>query len=152
MLEDAKIFPLTSLRSEEGVLVIYKYVYHDCLIIQGKLGAPASAGFLEELIVLRVNKVMFCGGGGVLKKNISLGKFIVVDSAVRDEGLSYHYLKPSREIKANEKVVKTITNYLDGKNIDYVKGKTWTTDAFYRETKGKIKLRKEEGCVIVEME
>ncbi len=31
-------------------------------------------------------------------------------------------------------------------------GKTWTTDAFYRETPGKVALRKQEGCLTVEME
>ena len=34
----------------------------------------------------------------------------------------------------------------------YIKAKTWTTDAFYRETLRKIELRKNEGCVTVEME
>ena len=36
--------------------------------------------------------------------------------------------------------------------INYIKAKTWTTDAFYRETKDKVALRKSEGCVTVEME
>jgi purine-nucleoside phosphorylase len=36
--------------------------------------------------------------------------------------------------------------------IEYIKAKTWTTDSFYRETEGKIELRKSEGCVTVEME
>ena len=31
-------------------------------------------------------------------------------------------------------------------------GKTWTTDAFYRETPAKVKRRKAEGCISVEME
>jgi uridine phosphorylase len=31
-------------------------------------------------------------------------------------------------------------------------GKTWTTDAIYRETRGRRKLRLEEGCEVVEME
>ena len=31
-------------------------------------------------------------------------------------------------------------------------GKTWTTDAFYRETPDKVALRRSEGCVAVEME
>ena len=30
--------------------------------------------------------------------------------------------------------------------------KTWTTDAFYRETKRRIACRKAEGCLTVEME
>lgn len=37
------------------------------------------------------------------------------------------------------------------KRLDYLFALTWTTDAFYRETKDKIKLRKEEGAVVVEM-
>ena len=31
-------------------------------------------------------------------------------------------------------------------------GKTWTTDAFYRETDIEMNLRKSEGCIVVEME
>ena len=34
----------------------------------------------------------------------------------------------------------------------YVLGKTWTTDAFYRETRAKVELRASEGCITVEME
>ena len=30
--------------------------------------------------------------------------------------------------------------------------KTWTTDGFFRETKGKVASRKQEGCAVVEME
>jgi len=36
--------------------------------------------------------------------------------------------------------------------VPYIKAKTWTTDAFYRETPAKIQQRKKEGCVTVEME
>ena len=36
--------------------------------------------------------------------------------------------------------------------IPYVFGKTWTTDAFYRETKNNIEARKKDGCITVEME
>lgn len=34
----------------------------------------------------------------------------------------------------------------------YVLGKTWTTDAFCRETPGMVKRRRDEGCPVVEME
>ena len=34
----------------------------------------------------------------------------------------------------------------------YLTGKTWTTDAIYRETPDKVKLRRDEGCITVEME
>jgi purine-nucleoside phosphorylase len=34
----------------------------------------------------------------------------------------------------------------------YLVGKTWTTDAIYRETPTKIAQRRAEGCITVEME
>ncbi|MFR4292220.1 MAG: hypothetical protein ACLT74_03725 [Christensenellales bacterium] len=36
--------------------------------------------------------------------------------------------------------------------VDFTEGKVWTTDAFYRETRGKVALRKAQGCVCVDME
>jgi uridine phosphorylase len=89
---------------------------------------------------------------GVLQKELAVGHLIIPIAAVRDEGTSYHYVKPSREVAANERIVKIIENTLLEKNIPYIKAKTWTTDAFYRETTQKVAQRKEEGCVTVEME
>lgn len=40
---------------------------------------------------------------------------------------------------------------LQDRGVVYTAGKTWTTDAIYRETKGKIDRRREEGCLTVEM-
>lgn len=61
-------------------------------------------------------------------------------------------MKPSREIYADERVVQTIEETLMEQSVPYIKAKTWTTDAFYRETPSKIQHRKKEGCVTVEME
>jgi uridine phosphorylase len=41
---------------------------------------------------------------------------------------------------------------LQARELRYVVAKTWTTDAPYRETSGKMKRRKSEGCLTVEME
>lgn len=35
---------------------------------------------------------------------------------------------------------------------DHIVGKTWTTDGLFRQTRGKIKRRRDEGCLVVEME
>jgi uridine phosphorylase len=37
-------------------------------------------------------------------------------------------------------------------DADHIMGKTWTTDAIFRETRGNMEKRKELGCVVVEME
>jgi uridine phosphorylase len=75
-----------------------------------------------------------------------------VSAAVRDEGVSYHYLPPSREVTANVDAVTALVKTLDGRDVPYRVGKTWTTDAPYRETANKIARRREEGCLTVEME
>ncbi len=76
----------------------------------------------------------------------------IPESAVRDEGVSYHYIEPSREIECNPYVVSIMENYMKRNKIPYINAKTWTTEAFYRETDAKIDLRVSEGCVTVEME
>ena len=95
---------------------------------------------------------MFCGGGGVLDKNIKVGELLVVEGAIRDEGFSYRYIEPSRYICTDKAVTKKVTDYLDLHKISYLTGLTWTTDAMFRETKALVEQRKAEGAKIVEME
>ncbi len=151
LLDEGKIYQYFTLAGENQV-ILYKFVDSDVLLWHGIIGCPACGGFLDDFIGLGITKVMFCGGGGVLDNNIKVGELLVVDGAIRDEGFSYHYVAPSRIIYANKEVNKTICNYLTEQKIPHLCGITWTTDSFYRETKDKIKLRKEEGAKIVEME
>jgi len=70
----------------------------------------------------------------------------------RDEGTSYHYLPAGREAYPSAEAVTAVTRVLDRHNMPYVTGKTWTTDAFYRETPKRVATRREQGCLTVEME
>ena len=121
-------------------------------LFPGYVGAAGSAAFLDELIALGFTKFIVCGGAGVLRKDIAVGHLVIPTSAVRDEGVSYHYLPPAREVECNPEVVAKIEAEFKRSGIDYIKAKTWTSDSFYRETEKKIELRKSEGCVTVEME
>lgn len=116
------------------------------------VGAPLVAALFEEVIAMGCRKFIAVGGAGVLDRDIQCGKIVVPVSAVRDEGVSYHYLPPSREVSPSTEGVSAIEEVLSAHKIDYIKGKTWTTDAIYRETIGKINKRKEEGCLTAEME
>jgi uridine phosphorylase len=116
------------------------------------VGAPLAAAFLDEVIALGCRRFIACGGAGVLDREIAVGHLVVPTSAVRDEGTSYHYLPPSREVTASPEGVAAIEQVLKSDGVGYVLGKTWTTDGIYRETPEKVKLRKAEGCLTVEME
>lgn len=151
LIEDKRIEHLLTL-SGENDLIVYKFVDSDVAIIHGTIGGPACGGYLDELTGFGVTKVMFCGGGGVLDKSITVGIPMIVTSAIRDEGMSYHYVAPSRYIDTNAEVVKEIENHLNSIGMHYITGRVWTTDAFYRETKSRIQARKEEEAQIVDME
>lgn len=116
------------------------------------VGAPLTATFLDEAIAFGATKFVACGGAGVLDSNIAAGHVMVPTAAVRDEGTSYHYLPASREVEADPGAVAVIEATLLRHSIPFDRVKTWTTDAIYRETPGKVQLRRDEGCSAVEME
>lgn len=136
----------------ENPIPIYRFTDADVLITLGYAGCPSCGGNLDLFNAMGVTKVMFCGGGGVLDKNIEVGQILVVDGAIRDEGFSYHYIEPSRYIYTKSVVTEKIIKYLEDNSVSYIRGLTWTTDAIFRETADRIARRKEEGAKIVEME
>ncbi len=115
-------------------------------------GAPGAAVTLEDLYAMGCKKFIICGGAGALTKGSKIGEIIVPVSAVRDEGTSYHYLAPSREVECHKEAVETVIACLKQMGIPFTTGKTWTSDAIYRETPDMIELRRSEGCITVEME
>ena len=139
---------------EDGVHVIYQMEHNgkSLVVLHPGVGAPVAAGLLDTAIVMGCRKFIACGGAGVLDREIAVGHIVVPTSAVRDEGTSYHYLPASREVEASPEAVAAIERTLKARRVDYLIGKTWTTDAPYRETPNKVQLRRAEGCLTVEME
>jgi len=143
MLSEGRLKKVSEFKTCTVVLPIYETEFDGKLIgiVQGYLGAAGSGAQLEQLIAMGFKKFIVCGAAGVLKKDIQVGHLIVPYSAIRDEGLSYHYLKPSREVVCSKSALQCITKYLKVNEIPFIEAKTWTTDAFYRETDDKIELR-----------
>ncbi|MBP3799075.1 MAG: nucleoside phosphorylase [Ruminococcus sp.] len=114
-------------------------------------GSPAAVGAIEDCImVMDCEKFLAFGGAGCLDKEIAHGKVMVPDEAYRDEGTSYHYAAPADYIKV--KNAGRVAKFMEENGLPYVVGKTWTTDAFFRETRNNFNKRKAEGCISVEME
>lgn len=132
--------------------ILQQYIYKESIVLSyAPLGSAAAGGLLEELIALGVKRVIACGSSGLIG-DFDSKKFLLVTKAIRDEGLSYHYLEPSLYVSTSDKLTKNIESKLTSKGIEFGEGITWTTDAFYRETKSRIEIRKNEGAVAVEME
>ena len=135
-------------------LPLYKVIVFntEVVILHGLGSGPYAAGQMEKLIAMGCRQFMVCGGCGVLSKGSKRGQVYIPVKAVRDEGTSYHYVKPSREIDLPSSVKEQVASFLKKRNISYSCVKTWTTDAMYRETLTSVAFRKQEGCDVVEME
>lgn len=152
LARDGQIAEERTIPGENPVQVYHFTDRPSVLLTLGQVGCPACAGNLDLFNAMGITKVMFCGGGGVLDRDIEVGRILVVDGAIRDEGFSYQYIAPSRVIHTNPAVRDKIVRYLEDHAVPHLCGLTWTTDAIFRETAERIRRRKEEGAKIVEME
>ncbi len=151
--EKGLLTEITSLHSEMGKHPVYRFAtpHGDVALAHPGVGAPLAAGTMEEVIALGARHCIACGGAGVLDSS-PVGGVLVPTAAVRDEGTSYHYLPAAREVALQADVVNAVAATLGEHQVPHRLVKTWTTDAFYRETPTRIAARRAEGCVCVEME
>ena len=154
LVADRRLQHVTDIHTTMGPLPVYKLTHGNTAVTVAHPGmaAPLAAAVMEELIALGCRKFVACGSAGVLDSALPTGTVVVPSSAVRDEGTSYHYVAPAREIAADPHVVQAIESVLLQHGVKHQVGKTWTTDAFYRETRTRVARRKAEGCLTVEME
>lgn len=145
---------VATMRSEIGEHPMYEidFAGERLAVIHPGIGAPMGAAMLEEAIAFGCRKFIACGGAGALDGSLAVGHLVIPTSAVRDEGTSYHYLPPAREVAPSPKAVAAIKKVLKARGHDFMLGKTWTTDAIYRETRKLVDRRRSEGCLTVEME
>ncbi len=115
-------------------------------------GGPLAASDLETLIGLGLREVVVVGGAGVLTDDIGRGELILPSQAIREEGTSYHYLPPHEPARASPALRGRLAAVMDRLNIAYHQGDVWTTDAFFRETTGKVQRFRHRGAVCVDME
>lgn len=140
-------------RSEMGHFPVYSFVRNGVSFcaVQGVVGSASIAMMTDFLIGCGVRKIVACGGCGALD-DIPAGDVIIPICALRDEGASYHYLPPARDIELDREMISALRDTLAEHHVPWLECKTWTTDGFYRETPDMVTHRKAEGCHIVEME
>ena len=145
---------IAELHNATMTFYVYKLVIDgvSLALYQSPVGAPACVGLFEEVAAHGVENILLVGCCGCLENSIEDYSIIIPTSAIRDEGTSYHYIKASDEIELNKNIVSIIEKIMQRNKISYRLGKTWTTDAMYRETREKTERRKSQGAITVEME
>ena len=120
-------------------------------VIQTQVGAAFTASVVEDAgYSFSCDKFILFGSCGGLDRTITAGRLVIPTHACRDEGVSYHYAPAADYIEIrNHDVVAAVMERL---KIPHVKGRCWTTDAFFRETHRNMERRRSEGCIAVDME
>ena len=146
--------PLEPMQSEMPDIPVVQVMVEGIAIalVPTAVGAPMAAAQLEAAIARGGRRFVVCGGAGVLDSEIACGQLVLPTSAIREEGTSYQYLPADRPARPAPAAVEAIRATLDAHGCRYTTGPTWTTDAIYRETRGKIARRRAQGCLTVEME
>lgn len=136
-----KVYPVYLIRHKD---------YEICLV-QAPVGSAPAAQLMDWLIGYGVKEIISTGTCGCLI-DMPESTFLVPVRALRQEGTSFHYVRPSRYIDINPLAISAIEDLFKKRGLKYREVMTWTTDGFYRETKDLVKYRDEEGCSVVEME
>lgn len=116
------------------------------------IGAPISASVTENVIAAGAEAVILLGGGAGLQPDLSPDAAILPTDAIRDEGVSYHYLPAEESVTPTPALVDSLDDALSERDFETPRGPTWTTSAFYRETIPEIEQYRDEGVLTLDME
>lgn len=106
---------------------------------------------VEELAVQGAIEFLILGtAGGITAPRP--GGLVLCTKALRDEGVSHHYLPNSRYALPDRGLVSGLGEAMKKHGISYQSGPSWTIDAPYRESKQELAQYYKEGILTVEME
>jgi uridine phosphorylase len=116
------------------------------------IGAPAAAIVLEELVAFGTSEFISIGTAGCLQPHYGFGEPVVCTGAIRDEGVSHHYLPARKLARPSGPLTTRFSEALAVGGPPPEVGLTWTIDAPYRETLAEARRYQSEGVICVEME
>lgn len=116
------------------------------------VGAPVVGVLVEMFAVWGVARLVWLGIAGGLQPELRTGDLVLVETAVRDEGTSHHYLPSEPTVAASPRLTESVAQAITQANLPYQTGATWSTDAPYRETAVAVRHYQQLGVQTVEME
>jgi uridine phosphorylase len=116
------------------------------------IGAPAAVAQLEVQAELGVERCVSIGTAGGFQADQEPGDVVLITSAVRDEGTSYHYLPAGADAEPDADLTARYGAALEAAGLAYTTGATVTTDAPYRTTGEEIRHHRARGARSLEME
>lgn len=119
------------------------------VLARSHFGGPGIAALVEELSAFGVTELCLWGYCGGLAPDLAVGDCLLAAAALREDGISYHYLEEEDDIVASEWVPAWEA---PARAAHFRSGVIWSSDAIYRETAAKIAAYAARGILGVEME
>ncbi len=116
------------------------------------LGAPQAVLVLEKMVALGVTHVLALGWCGSIHPDVRIGDVVVPTGAVSEEGTSRHYDVSGESARPSEELLAGLRAALASSDLTCHEGCVWSTDAPFRETRGKVLALQREGVLGVDME
>ncbi|MBI3160162.1 MAG: nucleoside phosphorylase [Chloroflexi bacterium] len=116
------------------------------------VGAPVVVAMAEELAAWGVREFALLSWAGGLQPDLEEARKVVIVDALRDEGVSQHYLPDGKTCAADVALTDRLRATLDKRGLAHRAGRSWTTAAPYRETAAEVRHYQKEGVLAVEME
>lgn len=116
-------------------------------------GGPVSASTVEELAYYDFDYILAYGlAGGLGTKNLKMGDFYVVESAVAGDGTTPHY-SDEAVIAADSGLAASIqAMWQTANNPPMTAVRAFTGDAIYREDNAFLEAARHQGCDIVNLD
>jgi AMP nucleosidase len=125
----------------------------DVSIINFSIGSPTAALIIEVLSVLDPKAVLFLGMTGGLHRSLKLGDFVLPTAAIRDEGVSRHFMPVQVPALPTFKIQKFVSQIIVEKGLDYRTGVVHTTDYRFWEFDDRFKAQLyDERALAIDME
>ena len=121
-------------------------------IVGNVVGGPFAVVVAEQMFASNCRLLVSITSAGQIAPDLDLPCFILIERALRDEGVSYHYLPPGDYAACPPALTTRLKSALAKLPFAVGFGATWTTDAPYRETEQAITDARERGILAVEME
>lgn len=115
------------------------------------VGSPMAVMTMEKLIAMGAKRITVCGWCGSLCPELQTGQVLLPTWGISEEGTSKHYPLKTRPASA-DKLRQQLRTVLQKNNLPCHEGPIWTTDAVYRETKGKVAEYAQQSILGVDME
>ncbi len=147
-----RLDPASSERGFRGILTLPS-ANHEVGVLGGfGFGAPVATYLLENFIALGTTKFISIGTAGGLQPGCRAGDVVLCDTAIRDEGVSHHYVASAKYAKAADTLTAKLAQELRRADLTFSTGCSWTIDTPYRESVDEANQYRREGVICVEME